>query len=87
MKPDVPNINTIRVNGKLSSGAQIITEEFNKNFVSDVQNNHLVNATSNHENPMPYLSSADNQPFPSIIIIIIIIFIIIYLSSVDPYIG
>jgi hypothetical protein len=25
-----------------------------------------VNATSDHENPMSYLSRADNQPFPSI---------------------
>jgi hypothetical protein len=64
IKPNVPNISTIRVNDNLSSTAQIIAEEFNNYFVSAVQNNHVLNDTSNHENPITYLSRA--QTFPLI---------------------
>jgi hypothetical protein len=39
IKPDAPNIYAIRVNGNLYSDAQVITEEFNKYFISAVPNN------------------------------------------------
>jgi hypothetical protein len=64
IKPNVSNISTIRVNGNLSSNPQIVAEEFNNYFVSAVQNNHVFNDTSNHENPITYLSRA--QTFPLI---------------------
>ncbi|PNF19496.1 hypothetical protein B7P43_G02324, partial [Cryptotermes secundus] len=66
IKPNVPNISTIRVNSNLSSDSQIIAEEFNKYFVSVVKNNRSANDTSNQENPISYLSRARNQPFPPI---------------------
>jgi hypothetical protein len=62
IKPNVPSISTIRVNGNLSSNAQIIAEEFINYFVSAVQNNHLLNDTSNHEKPITYLSKAQSFP-------------------------
>ena len=44
--------------------------KFNKYFVTVTQNihvnNHNVNASSIHENPISYLSRAFNQPFPTI---------------------
>jgi hypothetical protein len=58
------------VNGNASFDGQIIAEKFNKYFVSVAQNinvnNHNVNALSNHENPISYLSRAFTQPFPTI---------------------
>jgi hypothetical protein len=66
IKPGAPNIYAIRVNGNLYSDAQIITEEFNKYFISAVPNNHSVNVTPNHENPTSYLCRECNQPFSSI---------------------
>jgi hypothetical protein len=38
--------------------------EFNKYFVSAIQNNHPLKVISNHENPIIYLSRT--QPFPLI---------------------
>jgi hypothetical protein len=66
IKPNVPNIGTMRVNGNLSSDPHIIAEEFNKYYVSAVRNNYLVNVTSNNENPISYLSRTCDQPFPLI---------------------
>jgi Notch-like protein len=67
MKPNAHNITSINVNGNLSFNGQIIAETFNKYFVSVAQNihgnKHNVNALSNHENPISYLSRAFNQPF------------------------
>jgi hypothetical protein len=58
------------VNGNTSFDGQIIVETFNKYFVSVAQNinvnEHNVNALSNHENPISYLSMALTQPFPTI---------------------
>jgi hypothetical protein len=62
IKSNVPNISTIGVNGNLSSNAQIIAEELNNYFVSAIQNNNLLNDTSNHENPITYLSRAQSFP-------------------------
>jgi hypothetical protein len=63
------NITSINLNGNLSFNGQIIAETFNIYFVSVVQNlrmnNRNVNASSNHKNPISYLSRAFNQPFPS----------------------
>jgi hypothetical protein len=65
MKADTHNITSINVNGNFIS--QIIAETFNKYLVSVAQNihgnKHNVNALSNHENPISYLSRAFNQPF------------------------
>jgi capsular polysaccharide biosynthesis protein len=70
MKPNTHNITSINVNGNVSFNSQTIAETFNKHFVSDAQNihvnNHNVNALSNYENPISYLSRAFNQPFPTI---------------------
>ena len=70
MKPKTHNITSINVNGKVSFNGQTIAETFNKYFVSVAQNihvnNHHVNALSNYENPISYLSRAFNQPFPTI---------------------
>ena len=70
IKPNTENITSINVNGNLSFNGQIIAETFNKYFVSVAQNihvnNHNANASSNHANPISYLSRAFNQPFPTI---------------------
>jgi hypothetical protein len=70
MKPNTHNITSISVNGNVSSNGQVIAETFNKYFVTVAQNihvnNHNVNASSIHENPISYLSRAFNQPFPTI---------------------
>ena len=69
MKPNTHNITSLNVNSNLSYIGQTIAETFNKYFVSVAQNihenNHNVNALSNQENPISYLSSAFNQPFPT----------------------
>jgi hypothetical protein len=70
MKPNTHNITSINVNGNLSFNGQIIAETLKKYFVPVAQNihvnNHNVNALSNHENLISYLSWAFNQPFPTI---------------------
>jgi hypothetical protein len=70
MNASTHNVTSINVNGNASFNAQIIAEIFNKYFVSVVQNinvnNHNVNALSNHENPISYLSRAFTQQFPTI---------------------
>jgi hypothetical protein len=62
MKANTHNITSINVN--------VIAETFNKHFVTAAQNipvnNHNVHALSKHENPIPYVSRAFNQPFPTI---------------------
>jgi hypothetical protein len=66
MKPHTHNVTSINVNGNLSCNGKIIAETFNKYFVSVDQNihenKHNVNALSNHENPISYLSRTFNQP-------------------------
>jgi hypothetical protein len=70
MKPNAHNITSIDVNGNVSFNGQIIAEMFNKYFLTVAQNthvnNHNVNASSMHENPISYLSRAFNLPFPTI---------------------
>ena len=70
MKPNTHNITSINVNGNLSFNGQTIAETFNRYFVSVAQNirenNHNVNALSNQENPISYISRAFNQPFPTV---------------------
>jgi len=69
IKPNTHNITSINANGYLSFNGQIVAETFNKYFVWVAQNihvnNHNVNASSNHENPISYLSRAFNQLFPT----------------------
>jgi hypothetical protein len=70
MNLNTHNVTSINVNGNVSFNGQIITETFNKYFLSVAQNihvyNHNVHALSNHENPISYLSRAFTQPFPTI---------------------
>ena len=69
MNPSTHNITSIGVDGNASFDGQIIAETFNKYFVAVAQNinvkNHNVNALSNQENPISYLSRAFTQPFPT----------------------
>ena len=70
LKTNTHNITSINVSSNLSFNSQTIAETFNKYFVSVAQNihknNHNVNALSNQENPISYLSRAFNQLFPTI---------------------
>jgi len=70
MKPNTHNITSINMNWNVSFNGKTIPETFNKYFVSVAQNihvnNHNVNALSNYENPISYLSRAFNQPFPTV---------------------
>jgi len=69
IKPKTHNITSININGNLSFNGQVIAETFNKYCVSVAQNIHMnnnnVNAPSNHENPVSYLSRVFNQPLPT----------------------
>jgi hypothetical protein len=60
------NINSIKVNGKLSRNGHIIMDAFSNYFVSAVQNNCLSNAMPNCANSKAYLFKAFNQPFPDL---------------------
>jgi hypothetical protein len=66
IKPGVPNISPIRVNDKLSTDGQIVTEEFSKYFALAVQRTCPAIDTFNRENPISYLSRTYNQPLPPI---------------------
>jgi len=70
MKPNIHNITSINVNGNVSFNGQIIAETCNKRFVLVAQNihvnNHNVNALSNQEIPISYLSRAFTQPYITI---------------------
>jgi hypothetical protein len=66
IKPGIPNIGPIRVNDKLSTDGQIVTEEFSKYFALAVQRTCPAIDTLNRENPISYLSRTYNQPLPPI---------------------
>ena len=55
---------------QILSDGQIITESFNKYFVSIAQNihvnNHNDNPSSNNENPVSFLARAFNQTIPTL---------------------
>ena len=68
MKPNTYIITPINTNGDVFVNGQIVTETFNNYFVTVAQNINVndANASSNHGNPISYLTRAFNQPFPTI---------------------
>ena len=68
MKCNTHKITLINTNGNVFVNGQTTAETFNNYFVTVVQNINVnnANASSNHENPISYLTKAFNQPFPTI---------------------
>ena len=68
MKPNTHKITPINTNGDVFVNGQTTAETFNNYFVTVVQNINVnnANASSNHENPLSYLTRTFNQPFPTI---------------------
>ena len=69
-KLSITNITSINVNGIPTNNGHSIAEAFNKHFVSIAQEMYTtklkVNASSNHTNPLHYLTQISNHPFPLI---------------------
>ena len=68
MKTNTHIITPINTNGDVFVNGQTIAETFNNYFVTVAQNINVNNAnvSSNHENPISYLTRAFNQPFQTI---------------------
>jgi len=69
-KPTNHNIASISVDGKPTCDGQTIADTFNKHFVLTAQDmlttKLKINMPTNHTNPIHYLTSAFNHPFPPI---------------------
>ena len=68
MKPNTHKVTPINTNGNVYVNGQTTAETFNNYFVTVAQNINVnnANASSNHENPISYITRAFSQPFPTI---------------------